>query len=108
MVYNFHSENGESGNETSSTISFETNRIRKYEVNSQPKEAFLPEESKDPEMKLLDLYCGCRAMSTGLCLGGNLSGMNLVTVSSLLVLIKSNSLNKLCFVCVYFDTVLFQ
>ncbi|KAG5133909.1 hypothetical protein JHK82_025097 [Glycine max] len=54
-------------------------RIRKYEVNSQPKEAFLPEESKDPEMKLLDLYCGCRAMSTGLCLGGNLSGMNLVT-----------------------------
>ncbi|KAG4991592.1 hypothetical protein JHK87_025049 [Glycine soja] len=58
---------------------FSRQGIIKYEVNSQPKEAFLPEESKDPEMKLLDLYCGCRAMSTGLCLGGNLSGMNLVT-----------------------------
>ncbi|KHN40382.1 DNA (cytosine-5)-methyltransferase 1 [Glycine soja] len=76
---NLPSENGESGSETSSTISSETNGIGKYEVNSQPKEAFLPEESKDPEMKLLDLYCGCGAMSTGLCLGGNLSGVNLVT-----------------------------
>ncbi|KAG4989475.1 hypothetical protein JHK82_031799 [Glycine max] len=64
--------------ETSSTISSETNGIGKYEVDSQPKEAFLPEESKDPKMKLLDLYCGCRAMSTGLCLGGNLSGVTLL------------------------------
>ncbi|KAK7255599.1 hypothetical protein RIF29_29012 [Crotalaria pallida] len=39
---------------------------------------------KEPEFSLLDLYCGCGAMSTGLCLGANLSGFNLVTVSSLL------------------------
>ncbi|TKY44565.1 DNA (cytosine-5)-methyltransferase CMT3 [Spatholobus suberectus] len=76
---NLPSENGETGSETSSTISCDTNGIGKYEVNSQPTEAFLPDESKDPEMKLLDLYCGCGAMSTGLCLGGNLSGVNLVT-----------------------------
>ncbi|XP_020221194.1 DNA (cytosine-5)-methyltransferase CMT3 [Cajanus cajan] len=62
---NLPSENGESVSENSSTISCE--------------EAFVSGESKDPEMKLLDLYCGCGAMSTGLCLGGNLSGVNLVT-----------------------------
>lgn len=33
------------------------------------------------EVKLLDLYSGCGAMSTGLCLGANLAGLNLVTVS---------------------------
>jgi hypothetical protein len=33
-----------------------------------------------PELQLLDLYCGCGAMSTGLCLGANLAGANLVTV----------------------------
>ncbi|KAK1386475.1 Chromomethylase [Heracleum sosnowskyi] len=31
------------------------------------------------EMKLLDLFSGCGAMSTGLCLGANLSGVKLVT-----------------------------
>ena len=33
------------------------------------------------EMNLLDLFSGCGAMSTGLCLGANLSGVKLVTVS---------------------------
>lgn len=33
-----------------------------------------------PDLALLDLYSGCGAMSTGLCLGANLSGVNLVTV----------------------------
>lgn len=28
---------------------------------------------------MLDLYCGCGAMSTGLCMGAQLSGLNLVT-----------------------------
>lgn len=32
-----------------------------------------------PEFTLLDLYSGCGGMSTGLCLGANLSGVNLVT-----------------------------
>ncbi|KAJ0989886.1 hypothetical protein J5N97_008242 [Dioscorea zingiberensis] len=31
------------------------------------------------ELALLDLYCGCGGMSTGLCLGAQLSGLNLVT-----------------------------
>ncbi|KAG0575322.1 hypothetical protein KC19_VG336600 [Ceratodon purpureus] len=31
------------------------------------------------EYHLLDLYCGCGAMSTGMCLGMNLAGKNLVT-----------------------------
>ncbi|XP_074276405.1 putative DNA (cytosine-5)-methyltransferase CMT1 [Silene latifolia] len=31
------------------------------------------------EMRLLDLYSGCGAMSTGLCLGANMQGINLVT-----------------------------
>lgn len=76
---NLPPENGESGSETSSTISSDTNGIGKYEVNSEPKEPFLSDECKDPEITLLDLYSGCGAMSTGLCLGGNLSGLNLVT-----------------------------
>jgi len=77
----FLSENGETGSETCSTISCDTNGVEKCEVDSQPKDAYLPDENKDLEMTLLDLYCGCGAMSTGLCLGGNLSGVNLVTVS---------------------------
>ncbi|KAK9736049.1 hypothetical protein RND81_04G246600 [Saponaria officinalis] len=36
-------------------------------------------ETQSTEMTLLDLYCGCGAMSTGLCLGANLGGVNLVT-----------------------------
>lgn len=38
-----------------------------------------PNESS--EMRLLDLYSGCGAMSTGLCIGASLSGIKLVTVS---------------------------
>lgn len=35
-------------------------------------------------MTLLDLYSGCGAMSTGLCIGAKRSGINLVTVSQLM------------------------
>lgn len=41
---------------------------------------------KKPEMTLLDLYSGCGAMSTGLCLGASLSGLKLTTVSHQAVL----------------------
>ncbi|XP_042490535.1 DNA (cytosine-5)-methyltransferase CMT2-like [Macadamia integrifolia] len=34
---------------------------------------------KKSELTLLDLYSGCGGMSTGLCLGAKLSGVNLVT-----------------------------
>ncbi|KAL5856348.1 hypothetical protein ACOSQ3_003806 [Xanthoceras sorbifolium] len=52
-------------NDTSSTISSESGS------NNVP---------VDPEMHLLDLYSGCGAMSTGLCIGAFLSGVKLVTV----------------------------
>ena len=32
------------------------------------------------DLSLLDLYCGCGGMSTGLCLGAHGGGVNLVTV----------------------------
>ncbi|KAL5854011.1 hypothetical protein ACOSQ4_003813 [Xanthoceras sorbifolium] len=51
-------------NDTSSTISSESGS------NNVP---------VDPEMHLLDLYSGCGAMSTGLCIGAFLSGVKLVT-----------------------------
>ncbi|XP_042480640.1 putative DNA (cytosine-5)-methyltransferase CMT1 isoform X2 [Macadamia integrifolia] len=37
------------------------------------------ESKSNADFTLLDLYSGCGAMSTGLCLGANLSGINLVT-----------------------------
>jgi DNA (cytosine-5)-methyltransferase 1 len=54
------------------------------EVNSKSANTDIIEEKKEPELKLLDLYSGCGAMSTGLCQGGILSGSNIVTVSSTL------------------------
>lgn len=85
--YNFFfQDNDETSSETCSIISSDTtNGVEKSEVDSQSKDAHLPHRSKDMEMKLLDLYSGCGAMSTGLCLGGQLSGVNLVTVSFLFV-----------------------
>ncbi|KAF7819761.1 DNA (cytosine-5)-methyltransferase CMT3 [Senna tora] len=76
---NLPSESTEASSETSSTISSEA------DVKGRPEQTFVPdevshlEESKEPELKLLDLYSGCGAMSTGLCLGGISSGLNLVT-----------------------------
>jgi DNA (cytosine-5)-methyltransferase 1 len=54
------------------------------EVNSKSANTDIIEEKEEPELKLLDLYSGCGAMSTGLCQGGILSGSNIVTVSSTL------------------------
>ena len=65
--------------ETSSTISCECdmNGIEQEEV-------FKVQDHSKTEVTLLDLYSGCGAMSTGLCLGANLFGLQLVTVSSIL------------------------
>ncbi|KAL8159474.1 hypothetical protein V2J09_001011 [Rumex salicifolius] len=38
-----------------------------------------PSDETSSEMRLLDLYAGCGAMSTGLCLGANIFGVNLTT-----------------------------
>jgi DNA (cytosine-5)-methyltransferase 1 len=39
--------------------------------------------SEKSEWSLLDLYSGCGAMSTGLCFGASISGIKLVTVSTI-------------------------
>ena len=44
-------------------------------------ETYQNNESDSSEWTLLDLYSGCGAMSTGLCLGASISGIKLVTVS---------------------------
>ncbi|KAG0484303.1 hypothetical protein HPP92_008382, partial [Vanilla planifolia] len=41
--------------------------------------AYSNRESRKSEMSLLDLYCGCGGMSTGLCYGAKAAGVNLVT-----------------------------
>lgn len=38
-------------------------------------------KSYKTELALLDIYSGCGGMSTGLCLGAKLSGVDLVTVT---------------------------
>nr|VDC95102.1 unnamed protein product [Brassica oleracea] len=43
----------------------------------QSSQCITPNQRTDATM--LDLYCGCGAMSTGLCMGAQLSGLNLVT-----------------------------
>lgn len=40
-------------------------------------------DNYNAELALLDLYCGCGGMSTGLCHGAKLSSVNLVTVCNM-------------------------
>ncbi|KAF2286276.1 hypothetical protein GH714_013067 [Hevea brasiliensis] len=63
-------ENTTISNESSSTLSSDDDM---NEVKSSN------DTYHKSEVTLLDLYSGCGAMSTGLCLGANLSGLNLVT-----------------------------
>lgn len=67
---------------SSSTISSESDSNNStIDVNdavAKPSKAHRREKS---ELYLLDLYSGCGAMSTGLCMGASLSGVKLVTVS---------------------------
>ncbi|XP_038878295.1 DNA (cytosine-5)-methyltransferase CMT3 [Benincasa hispida] len=67
------------GSDTSSTISSEVDTNGACEVNSEIGDVTQAQQCRKPDVALLDLYSGCGAMSTGLCLGGNLSGVNLVT-----------------------------
>lgn len=69
---------------SSSTISSDTDAGEVKELNL--------------EKKLLDLYSGCGAMSTGLCLGANSKGVKLVTVCFFLQLV-------LCFTNLYLQNV---
>ncbi|XP_023522631.1 DNA (cytosine-5)-methyltransferase CMT3-like, partial [Cucurbita pepo subsp. pepo] len=67
------------GSDTSSTISSEVDTNGACEVNSEIGDVTQAQQCCKPDVTLLDLYSGCGAMSTGLCLGANLSGVNLVT-----------------------------
>ncbi|KAJ6702636.1 CYTOSINE-SPECIFIC METHYLTRANSFERASE [Salix koriyanagi] len=70
------SENNTTAPESSSTISSDIDAAGvKYECD----EVSETSGRRKSEVALLDLYSGCGAMSTGLCLGANLSGLNLVT-----------------------------
>lgn len=77
-------DNVEDGNESDSAVSSEAGVPVKVGT-----EVTLVEDHKNPEMTLLDLYSGCGAMSTGLCLGANMSGgLNLVTVCATFMFLK--------------------
>ncbi|GFZ18230.1 chromomethylase 3 [Actinidia rufa] len=71
-------DNMEGENESDSTISIDTDVVVGV-GDFKCKEVSLVKEHKKKWMSLLDLYSGCGAMSTGLCLGANLLGVNLVT-----------------------------
>lgn len=72
--------------ETSSTISSESDINAVSEVHSKCKAR--ERNINMPGATLLDIYSGCGAMSTGLCLGAHLSGLNLVTVSLFFIVIS--------------------
>lgn len=64
----------------SSTISSDTD-VNRGVANISEDEVASQTTGTQREATLLDLYCGCGAMSTGLCMGAQLAGLNLVTVS---------------------------
>ncbi|XP_024994042.1 DNA (cytosine-5)-methyltransferase CMT3-like [Cynara cardunculus var. scolymus] len=66
-------DNEADGNESESTISSES------DSNAAVTETSKIQEDDKSEMRMLDLYSGCGAMSTGLCLGANMADVNLVT-----------------------------
>ncbi|OAY70010.1 DNA (cytosine-5)-methyltransferase 1 [Ananas comosus] len=77
MFTNLPPEKKRAGSETSSTISSEeAPNTSKAKSHSDSEEASSGEKNV---ISLLDLYSGCGAMSTGLCLGAALSGLNLQT-----------------------------
>ncbi|KAK9122643.1 hypothetical protein Sjap_012245 [Stephania japonica] len=48
-------------------------------VKIECQESSVVHKNEKDEMSLLDLYYGCATMSTGLCLGASLAGVNLIT-----------------------------
>ncbi|KAK9935518.1 hypothetical protein M0R45_022619 [Rubus argutus] len=76
---NLPPEDMQVGSQIPSTISSEVAVRESCKVNSELVERSIVKEQCKEEVKLLDLYSGCGGMSTGLCLGANLSNVNLVT-----------------------------
>jgi DNA (cytosine-5)-methyltransferase 1 len=69
------------GSEATSDISSDDVDSSKEKPND---DLVSPPDAQIKTAALLDLYSGCGAMSTGLCLGAELSGIKLITVSFLL------------------------
>ncbi|KAL8248377.1 hypothetical protein R6Q59_005245 [Mikania micrantha] len=70
---NLPPDNEVDGNESDSTISSES------DSNVAVAKVMKIKDDKRSVMRMLDLYSGCGAMSTGLCLGANIANVNLVT-----------------------------
>lgn len=80
----FSSDNPETvktESDASSTISSESGSIGCVNnANLAKRKTTQNNSSGSSQWTLLDLYSGCGAMSTGLCLGASLAGIKLVTV----------------------------
>lgn len=74
-------ESRTTGSKASSTISSAGDEHGLPTVKSDNEEVSEVQQLSKRDVTLLDLYSGCGAMSTGLCLGATLSGLNLVTVN---------------------------
>ncbi|XP_021898699.1 DNA (cytosine-5)-methyltransferase CMT3 isoform X2 [Carica papaya] len=75
----FPTESRTTGSKASSTISSAGDEHGLPTVKSDNEEVSEVQQLSKRDVTLLDLYSGCGAMSTGLCLGATLSGLNLVT-----------------------------
>ncbi|KAH7849098.1 hypothetical protein Vadar_012913 [Vaccinium darrowii] len=75
---NLSLENVASGSGSDSTLPSDSEVAAGGGTKNDSEEISKHNEITKVEMTLLDLYCGCGAMSTGLCLGANMGGVNLV------------------------------
>ncbi|KAK9096007.1 hypothetical protein Sjap_021504 [Stephania japonica] len=79
-IENLQPENTRTSLESSSTVSSEAScDMGLNGIKSESQESSVVRKNEKDELSLLDLYSGCGAMSTGLCLGASLSGVNLIT-----------------------------
>ncbi|KAF7809603.1 putative DNA (cytosine-5)-methyltransferase CMT1 [Senna tora] len=76
-VHSDHQEIARTASDTSSTISSESGSNVVVDGTGALKRE--TDRSDMPQCTLLDLYSGCGAMSTGLCMGASISGVKLVT-----------------------------
>ncbi|KAH9315209.1 hypothetical protein KI387_023836, partial [Taxus chinensis] len=70
-------------NVTSDCESTTCNGNRPFEITSNTKNNSEKQIKENSEHTMLDLYAGCKALSTGICIGASLSGVNLVTKSKI-------------------------
>jgi len=81
VVSSDNSETDKSESDASSTVSSESGSSGCFNgANLTNGKTIEKNSSNSSEWTLLDLYSGCGAMSTGLCLGATLAGVKLVTV----------------------------